>query len=108
MPRFKLTQDSFFAPELLKAGTVINYDGPLGPHFEPLDAEGEAALKAWYTANPHAGIAPFEELEVKGANPPPPVEVVAPPLAGPADVDIGTLAQPGRASPGLSDGGKAR
>lgn len=101
MPRFKLTQDAFLAPDLLKAGTVIDYDGPLGPHFEPMDAEGEAALEAYYRSNPHAAIMPFDDLPVKSTQP----VVVSPPEPD-APLDIGSLAQPGRARPGPTEGGK--
>lgn len=106
MPRYRLRENAFFAPDYLLAGTVIEYAGPLGPHFEPLDDEAEAALAQYFKDNPHAAIGPTEELQLQGGEPGARVEVVAPPQSDPV-VKVGNLALPGKATPGPSDGGKA-
>lgn len=109
MPRFRLKRDTFIAPRLFKAGTVIEYDGPLGEQFQPLDKEGEKALAAYYEEHPSARRPFTENLRTKGGKPgefkAPTAEVVEEPPAEPVE-KAGNLAQPGKAAPGPSDGGE--
>jgi hypothetical protein len=62
MPRYRLLTATFIAPKLYEAGTVIDYEGPFGPHFDPLDDSGMEARESYYKNNPDAGIVPLDLL----------------------------------------------
>ena len=71
MTKYRLTAkafigDTLFDPERMNP-PIIEYEGPLGPHFEPVDAEGQAKLEAYYKENPSAGINPIDAIPVQGA-----------------------------------------
>ena len=68
-PRYKLTQDSFFAPNKIPKDTVIEWTGTPGPHMEPMNAEAEAALEAYYKAHPEASLSPVDGLRLVGGDP---------------------------------------
>lgn len=106
MPKYRVTTPVFIAPDLIPAGTIIDYEGTPSITLEPLDPEAEAALQEVYRAKPNAGIKPFEELRTVGGEPGEKVSatVVEKPKA---DDVTGTLAAPGKAQPGLTEGGKA-
>lgn len=91
MPKYRTTIPTFIAPDLVPPGTVIDFEGTPSITFEPLDDEAEAALNSLFKAKPQAAIKPFDELASNGGAP----------------GDVGTIAQPGKAAPGLTEGGKA-
>lgn len=47
-PRYKLLADSFFAPRLLLAGSIVATHAPPGNHMEPLNEAAKARMEAWY------------------------------------------------------------
>jgi hypothetical protein len=109
--RFQLSTKAFIEGNLLPAGTIINYYGPLGPHFVPLDAEAEARMDEYWEANPHASLRPVDNLP-KTMGEERPMEVVSRPDQRVIDAEVatlglGTLAAPGAKQPGLTDGGVA-
>jgi len=69
LPRYKLTQDSFFPPHLIKRDSVIEWSGTPGPHMIPMNDEAEAAMEEYYRANPHASLNPVDGLRLQGGDP---------------------------------------
>jgi hypothetical protein len=99
-----LEETIFHAPYLVKAGSRITYDGPLGPHFIPVNEEAEAAMAQYWKEHPDASLRPVDGLPDTME---PQLVVVAEPAADTgAGVAITELAQT-KAQPGLSSGGKA-
>jgi hypothetical protein len=47
-PRYKLLADAFFAPRMLKAGSIIATHASPGNHMEPLNEAAEARMEEWY------------------------------------------------------------
>jgi len=47
-PRYKLLQDSFFAPRMLLAGSIIATHASPGNHMEPLNEAAVAKMEEWY------------------------------------------------------------
>lgn len=47
-PRYRVTRKCFIAPYLVEKGSVIETDGPGAAYLEPLNAEAEAKMEAWY------------------------------------------------------------
>lgn len=47
-PRYKLLADSFFAPRMLLAGSIIATHASPGNHMEPLNEAAVARMEAWY------------------------------------------------------------
>ena len=86
--QYVVNQSVFIAPDVLKEGTIINYDGPYGPHFDPVNEEAFAKQKEYYAKNPHAAINPVEALQMT-------MEVVAPPPIVAVPVNVGILGAPG-------------
>jgi hypothetical protein len=112
MPRYQAATKGFIAPHIIVEGRQFSYDGPYGTWMIPLDAEAEAKADEFYQAHPNAGINPVEQLRVRGGEPgefePPAVFLDAEPAAAKElDLSANTLATPGKAKPGLSEGGKA-
>lgn len=111
MPKYRTTIPTFIAPEYLPAGKVFLWDGEPSLTYEPLDAEAEAAMEALYKAKPHALINPFDSLKVNGGVvgdvEPPTLKVLADEKPEEDIPNLGTLAQPGKAQPGVTAGGKA-
>ena len=62
MARFRLLTDHFIEPDLHKAGTVIDYDGPPNEGMEPLDEEATKQLDAYFAKNPRASLNPVDQL----------------------------------------------
>lgn len=62
MARFRLNTATFIAPQLYPAGTVIEYEGAVGPHMDPVDEAGRLALETYYRENPGASLNPTEGL----------------------------------------------
>lgn len=81
-PKYQLNTDTFIEPNLLKADTVIYYEGPFGPHMTPLNDEAKAKAEAYYAANPSASLQPVEALPLTFAE----VVAAASQVAGPVDV----------------------
>lgn len=107
--KWRLTAKTFIEPVLYDVGTIMEYQGPIGMSFEPLDAEAQERWDEWAKANPTkaVGAKPFEELSIVERPQP---EKVEPPKA----VDIGIEESTGmamlkstKAAPGVSQGGKA-
>jgi len=46
-PQYRLLEDSFFAPDLLLAGSIIATDATPGPHMEPWNDAAKARFDAW-------------------------------------------------------------
>lgn len=46
--QYRVLQKSFIAPHMLAAGSIIETDAVPGDHWEPLNAEAEAAMEEWY------------------------------------------------------------
>lgn len=93
MTWFTLDTDTFIAPKLYPAGSRINYEGPLGPHFKPEDDEGEALMVAYYKANPQASINPVADLAGTVDGPIATVHSSLPPAAPTQDNGIDGLAE---------------
>lgn len=109
MPLYRLNTDSFIAPNRLKEGTVIKYNGPPGPHMDPMDGEADAALDTYYQEHPGATLHPTEGLgkTTDGRPTAQTAEVVsAPDHVVVVEQGFGTFAQPGQITPGVTDGGK--
>jgi hypothetical protein len=111
MPRYRLLNDAFFAPEFVKAGTIVEWDGPFGPHMEPLDHEADNLRMQYFRDNPDAMVSPFDLLPTKvgdeNAIVKPTLRIVA--NAPPPPAQSHSLAESlqARAEPGLSEvGGK--
>lgn len=64
VPRYRLGSDAFFAPQLLKAGTVIDWAGEPGPHMVPLNDEAVARMRQYYVDKPGASLNPTEGLQM--------------------------------------------
>lgn len=47
-PRYRLLQDSFFAPKMVLAGSIIETHAPPGNHMEPLNDAATARMEEWY------------------------------------------------------------
>ncbi len=65
MAKFKLTAPHFIEPDFYKADQVIDFQGSpkqLTPMMEPLDAEAEKMMAAYYDHKPKATIAPVDDL----------------------------------------------
>lgn len=89
-PRYRLTTDAFIEPQLIKQGSVIEYNGVPGPHMEAVNDEAKAVLEKYYKDNPGVSLNPVESLPMTVA------KVVAAPNPQPAGVPFGTLADPGK------------
>ncbi len=50
LPRYRLLQEAFFAPDMLPAGAEISYDGVPGDHLEPLNEAADLAMETWYNS----------------------------------------------------------
>jgi len=49
LPRYETLAPTFIAPlPLIPKGTVIEFDGPPGPHLHPLNKEAHEAFERWY------------------------------------------------------------
>jgi hypothetical protein len=112
MPKYRTTVQTFIAPELLKPGVVFLYDGPPSLTWEPLDDEAREKVEELYKAKPHALVNPLDSLRVNGGAPgdvvEPTLQILDQPSAKEEEVlNLGTLAQPGKARPGPTEGGKA-
>lgn len=46
--RYRLLEKTFIAPYTLQAGSIIETNAPASGHMEPLNAEAEESLEAWY------------------------------------------------------------
>ena len=66
-PRYRLSTAAFIAPRFIPAESIIEYNGAPGPHMVPVNDEAEAAIKAYYTNNPHASINPVEPTSATAA-----------------------------------------
>lgn len=62
MARFRVLTDTFIAPNLYREGTIIDYVGTPGPHFQPLDQDAHDSLLDYYEKNPGASLNPTEAL----------------------------------------------
>ena len=99
MPKYRTLEKVFIAPYLIPAGTVINYDGPVGAHLEPMDEEAAAKLDAYFQENPHANLSPIDQLEITPVT----VSIEAAPTEKELDLTIVDPNAPPAA--GLTDGG---
>jgi hypothetical protein len=52
----------FIEPDLLKADTIIDYDGIPTPGMEPLNDEAVKRLDEYYKRNPQATLNPVDNL----------------------------------------------
>lgn len=103
MPKFRVTTRTYIAPDTFEEGAIIDYNGPPGINFEPLDAEAEAAQEQFFKDNPQArtGRSPTDELPMTAS-----ATLIEPgkngPVASPVPSDpLPEAAQPG---PGELDG----
>lgn len=48
-PRYKVLEQSFFAPNLVEAGSIIETQATPGPHLYPLNDEARERFEAWLT-----------------------------------------------------------
>lgn len=58
-PRYRVLQDSFYEPDLVRAGSIIETSAPPGPHVEPLNRAAWERLEAWYEEE-------FDEIDNTG------------------------------------------
>lgn len=56
MPRFRLSTKTFIQPNLYPEGAVIDYTGPVGPQFEPLDDAAQEMIDQYYAKNPGVSL----------------------------------------------------
>jgi hypothetical protein len=102
--KFRLNTRVFIAPTTFEAGSVIEYHGPIGIAFDPVDEEAQEKWDEWAKANPaKAGFRPFDELPV--VDTPDPVLIEAPPVET-EPTTAPQLGAPQKAQPGPTDGGK--
>lgn len=112
VPEYEAATKLFIAPHLLKEGQRFKYSGIPGAAYVPLNEAAEAAVAARLKEKPNAFLNPINQLPiVDGAGGPEQAEVPTFELGAfvqPAaeEVDLGSLGNPGKAKPGLSDGGK--
>lgn len=59
VPKYRLLQDSFFAPRMLLAGSIVGTHAPPGNHMQPLNAAAERRLEDWYHEE-------YDEFDEKG------------------------------------------
>lgn len=81
IPQYRLTGAHFFAPTLVPADTIINFDGPPTREMEPLNQEAEDRLEEYYAKNPQAAHHAVEDLSKTVGDPTAEVEIVANPDA---------------------------
>lgn len=107
VPKYELSTKVFIAPNLLPEGTVILYNGVPGAAFIPRNAAAEAAVMARLKEKPDAFLNPIDQIPINGAPQAevPEAEVVAFNHPSSQEVDLATLGQPGKARPGLTEGG---
>lgn len=48
IPRYRLTEPAFFEPEILPAGTELDWEGSPGMHMVPLNKAAHDKLEEWY------------------------------------------------------------
>lgn len=49
LPRYKVIEKAFFAPNLVEVGSIIETEAPPGPHLVPLNKAAAKRMEAWYT-----------------------------------------------------------
>lgn len=59
VPQYRVLQDSFFAPRMVYAGSIISTHAPPGNHLEPLNEAAVARMEEWYNQE-------FDEIDEKG------------------------------------------
>lgn len=96
-PRYKLLSKHFFAPDLVAAGTVIEYDGEPNVDMLPINPEAEEKMNAYREAKPYAFITVEKKLEMAA----PTLTIVSPPESNAndpvysvADMAAGLAARP--------------
>lgn len=112
IPHYEATVKTFIAPFLLKEGTRFHYEGAYSPTFIPLNDAAEAAREAYLEERPNGGLHPTASLRTNGGEPgenepaPAPTATdITEPVAVKEEVNP-TLAAPGKAKPGPTEGGK--
>lgn len=58
-PQYRLLANSFFAPRMLMAGSIVATHAPPGSHMEPLNDAATARMEEWYHEE-------FDEIDEKG------------------------------------------
>lgn len=102
MALYRLLTAAFIAPNRYAEGTIVNFTGVPGPHMEPLDDDARKALAAYYKKNPDATLNPLGSFGASAPGDAATAEVVTAAPA-PAVVDLGNLANPGKAAPGPTE-----
>ena len=80
-PRYRLNQDAFFEPSLVKIGTIIEYSGTPGPHMDPLNQEAVDKMEAYFQLNPHmrAGLGVYDGLPATVGEAAPTMNIISEP-----------------------------
>lgn len=105
LPQYRLNSNHFFAPNLLKEGTVINYDGQPTPQMEPLNEEAEDRLAEYYKKNPNAAINVVDALPDTVGDANAQVQVVSDPTPDTSPVLTIAEATTAKAKPGPTEVG---
>lgn len=103
MAIYRTLQPCFIAPQHYPAEAVIHYNGPPGPHLEPIDDEAKAAMEVYWAENPHASLNPVEGLDKTMQAEPITSSLIRGPL--PSGEMAGNLAVPGPRQQGLGEVG---
>lgn len=107
LPQYRLSANHFFAPNLIKSGTIINYDGSPTRDMEPLNDEAEARLEEYFAKNPQAAHHIVDDLANTVGDPNAEVEIEALPDPKAEEVLSIAEAQLTRPAPGPTEkGGK--
>ena len=61
VPEYRIvdSKGAFIEPQLVAAGSVIRYNGPPGPHLQPLNHAAYQRMEAWYEEE-------YDEVDDKG------------------------------------------
>lgn len=61
IPTYRIVdpKGAFIEPQLVAAGSVIRYNGPPGPHLEPINDAARERMEAWYEEE-------YDEIDDKG------------------------------------------
>lgn len=62
LPQYRTLEPTFCAPDLIPSGSIIEFEGPPGPHLEPWNESARDAFAAWCDEE-------FDEIDPKTKDP---------------------------------------
>jgi hypothetical protein len=60
VPLYEVLSGTFIAPQYIKAGKIIEYNGEPGPHLRPMNTKAAEIMEAYYAAKPEALLVPTD------------------------------------------------